>query len=69
MIIMFILMEQVPVRAMFIKTLLPLTATASTNACGSMSSPISVGPTGTYPTLSGAGGALAALQTNRILRQ
>jgi hypothetical protein len=47
-------------------TVLPLTGTASTNACGTMTSPITVGPTGTYPTLSGAGGALAAIAANGI---
>ncbi|MBK8873241.1 MAG: hypothetical protein IPN13_04695 [Bacteroidetes bacterium] len=47
-------------------TVLPLTGNASTNACGTMTSPITVGPTGTYPTLSGAGGALTAIASNGI---
>jgi len=40
--------------------------TASTNACGTIVSPITVGPTGTYPTLSGAGGAIAAIAATGI---
>jgi hypothetical protein len=39
---------------------------ASTNACGVIASPITVGPTGTYPTLSGPGGAIAAIATTGI---
>ena len=38
----------------------------STNACGTITSPITVGPTGTYPTLSGAGGAIAAIAATGI---
>lgn len=44
----------------------PLMASMATNPCGSMSSPITVGPTGTYPTLSGAGGAIAAIAASGI---
>jgi hypothetical protein len=47
-------------------TVAPLFGTIATNPCGTMTSPISVGPTGTYPTLSGAGGAIAAIQASGI---
>jgi len=42
------------------------TGSATTNPCGAMSSPVTVGPTGTYPTLSGAGGAIAAINITGI---
>ncbi len=38
----------------------------TTNACGSMPPVITVGPTGNYPSLSGAPGVLAAIEANGI---